>query len=506
MGSLDKFADWFWRTHRHHYFGALFVLVVTTLSLALLVPLGLVFGPAWNLTLTEMLAWSGLAVVSGMISTALGIVANPQIRKPVKAWVNGDHSDPAGVRDAMLVASERLAMRGAILGAPFMLGVAAPLIAHMAGFTLRGYIAVEFMAMVALAIAAFLMANGLEIVNRPLVLEVASLVPPSEPSEIRTWGLRSAFAMSTAVTAAGAAVIAGGLAHVFGTTTQDAAAAGVLSAIVFGAYGTVINYVGLVSPALRPLRDLVDATHRVREGDFSHMLPITTADELGELSAAFNGMMIGLAQREALHSAFGSYVDPSLAKRIIDEQTSIFAGEVVEVTVFFADVRGFTAYAAAVEPEEAVARLNQLFDIMVPAIRDAGGHPNRYIGDGVLAVFGTPEPLANHANRAVAAAVTIQREIRKTFGDGLHLGIGINTGKVIAGTIGGGGKLDFTVIGDAVNIAARVEDFTKETGDCILITGDTMASVRAPASSVVDRGEQHLRGHEVPVHLYAIEV
>lgn len=506
MGALDRFANWFWRTHRHHYFAALFVLVVIALSTTLLIPLGLVFGPAWDLSVSQTVQWSALALLTGVLTGAMGVIANPDIRRPIRAWIAGDHSDPRLVRDMTMVLAERFAMRGALLGAPLMLGVAAPVLAHMAGFTRLGYVAVEVLGAIGLALAAFLMANGLEILNRPLLLETAAELPGDLTTHDRTWGLRATFTMSTMITAAGAAGIAGGLAHFFGTTTQDAAAAGVLTGVIFGAYGTFVNYFFLVQPSFRPLTDIMRATERVRGGDFSQLLPVTSADEFGDLSVALNQMMVGLAQREALHSAFGSYVDPVLAQRLLDENTSVFAGENVEVTVFFADVRGFTAYASEVEPEEAVARLNRLFDIMVPAIRTAGGYPNRYMGDGLLAVFGTPEPLPNHPNRALAAAVTIQREIRKAFGDEVRLGIGINSGKVIAGTIGGGGKLDFTVIGDAVNVAARVEEHTKVTGDAILLTAETLAMVRAPAQAIVDRGEQQLRGHDKAVHLYAIEI
>src|SRR5207244_630163 len=128
-----------------------------------------------------------------------------------------------------------------------------------------------------------------------------------------------------------------------------------------------------------------------------------------------------------------------------------------EVTSLFVDVRGFTAYAATVEPTETVALLNRLFASVVPVVRQHAGHPNHFLGDGLLAVFGAPDPVDDHADRAVAAALDIQAAVRAEFGDELRVGIGLNTGTVIAGTIGGGGKLEYTVIGDAVNVAARVE-------------------------------------------------
>src|SRR4029077_16806104 len=125
--------------------------------------------------------------------TALGMAANGSVRRPINAWINGDHDHPQEVRDALLVASERMAMRGALLGSPIMLFITAPVIAHLAGFTAIGYIAVEFMGMIALAIAAFLMGHALELRNRPLMIEVAAAMPADVLPAIRTWGLRSAF-------------------------------------------------------------------------------------------------------------------------------------------------------------------------------------------------------------------------------------------------------------------------------------------------------------------------
>ena len=221
---------------------------------------------------------------------------------------------------------------------------------------------------------------------------------------------------------------------------------------------------------------------------------------LGKLSGPGAGLPA------ALQAAFGSYVDPALAQRLLAQESSIFDGEAVEATVFFADVRGFTNFAASVEPEDAVAELNRLFAILVPAIRDAGGHPNRYTGDGILAVFGTPEPLRDHADAAVRAALTIQQGVRDVFGDALRLGIGINTGKVIAGSIGAAGKLDFTVIGDVVNVAARVEEHTKQTGDPILLTQTTLDAMTCRPEFHLDRGAVTLRGKDAPVRLYGLGV
>ena len=128
----------------------------------------------------------------------------------------------------------------------------------------------------------------------------------------------------------------------------------------------------------------------------------------------------------------------------------MFTGERREVTVMFVDIRDFTPFAEANTAEDTVARLNALFEIVVPAVVDAGGHVNKFLGDGALAVFGAPNELADHGDAAVTAALLIHRLVAERFGGTLRIGIGINTGVVIAGTIGGGGKLEFTLIGDTV--------------------------------------------------------
>ena len=502
---MDKFVDWFWGRFRDRFFLAIGVAVFLFDCVSLLVPFAILVGVFWDLSLADTALVCALTALAAGIAVTAGIATNSQLRRMVKRWLGGDHSNSELVRDAVLAGPERIAFRGGFLGSPFLLIVVAPVLSNMLHFTLRGFVAIELMAMMALALAAFLMANGLRLFTVPLLRELAGEMPHDVRPLSRTWSLKSLFSVGLFLGASFSGLASGICAWAFRHNQETSALAAVVVTAVIASYGTLLNRFGLINPTLGPLQDLVDATKRVRQGDYSHTIPVTSTDEFGELVVAFNTMMNGLQQRTALQSAFGSYVDPSLAARLLDQDSSIFDGETVDATVFFADVRGFTNYAEAVEAEQAVARLNQLFEIVVPAIRAAGGHPNRYIGDGVFAVFGTPEPLKNHANRAVSAAVMIQREVRRVFGDDLRLGIGINSGPVIAGTIGGGGKLDFTVIGDVVNVAARVEELTKETGDCILVTGQTLATVRAPDDIIIDRGERILRGRAMPVQVYAIQ-
>jgi adenylate cyclase len=258
------------------------------------------------------------------------------------------------------------------------------------------------------------------------------------------------------------------------------------------------------SPSLQPIRDLAKGAERVAVGDYRHRLPVVQDDDLGALAASFNRMQSGLAERQRLHAAFGTYVDPALAARLLEQGDDVFTGERREVSVMFVDIRDFTPFAEANTAEDTVARLNALFEIVVPAVVDAGGHVNKFLGDGALAVFGAPNELTDQADAAVSAALLIQRLVSEQFGDALRVGVGINTGVVIAGTIGGGGKLEFTLIGDTVNVAARVEQLTKITGDGILLTKQCVEALAFRPLGLVDRGSHVLKGKSTAVHIFAL--
>ncbi len=259
------------------------------------------------------------------------------------------------------------------------------------------------------------------------------------------------------------------------------------------------------SPSLLPIRDLAAGTERVAAGDYSQRLPVVQDDDLGALAASFNRMQAGLAERQRLQAAFGTYVDPALAARLLEQGDDIFTGERREVTVMFVDVRDFTPFAEANTAEDTVARLNALFEIVVPAVVEAGGHVNKFLGDGALAVFGAPNDLADHADAAVSAAVLIHRLVAERFDGALRIGIGINTGVVIAGTIGGAGKLEFTLIGDTVNVAARVEQLTKTTGDAILLTHHTVDALITRPPGLTDRGFHALKGKSAEVQVFGLD-
>jgi adenylate cyclase len=252
----------------------------------------------------------------------------------------------------------------------------------------------------------------------------------------------------------------------------------------------------------RPIADLRKATEAVMEGDFSTSVPVTTGDEIGELATSFNEMVRGLSERERIRDAFGTYLDREVADYILSDAFDE-EGIELDVSVLFTDVREFTKFSAGAEAKEVVAALNGLFEVVVPVISRHGGHVDKFEGDGLLAVFGAPEPYHDHAIRATRAAIEVCRRVneRGEAGD-LRVGVGVNTGRVVAGAVGGAGRLNFSVIGDAVNVAARVEAMTREIDRDVLLTPATVSSMGS-ALAVESTGEHELRGIEGPVELFA---
>jgi adenylate cyclase len=275
-------------------------------------------------------------------------------------------------------------------------------------------------------------------------------------------------------------------------------------AVVMVVLGAIALTVGLLAIGLaaRATADPVDAVRRglrkVEEGDLDATVPVYDGTQLGQLQMGFNRMVQGLAERERIREALGMYLDPDIAERIVAEGTRL-EGEEVDVTLMFVDVRAFTVFAEAHPAPEVVASLNRLFSRIVPLVHEQGGRVDKFIGDGLLAVYGAPRRLRDHADRALTAAVAIAGSPQGE----LEIGIGINSGKVVAGNIGGDGRFDFSVIGDAVNTAARVEEATRSTGDVILISESTRNSLGRSWPALEERPDIRLKGKAEPVTLFA---
>jgi class 3 adenylate cyclase len=342
----------------------------------------------------------------------------------------------------------------------------------------------------------------MEVVARPVVEEVAKSLPPDFEIDAPGLPLRwRIVAIGPAINVITGVIVAGIAAHGHGGLRGLGLAWLIAVAVSF----TIsLELVVLVVRSLRSsLADLRRATDRVRAGDYSARVPVVATDETGELTQSFNAMVEGLDERERLREAFGAYVDPGLAERVLEEGADL-AGEEVAVTVLFLDIRDFTAFAEHAQPKEVVALLNGFWELVVPVLLRHGGHANKFIGDGLLGVFGAPERLGDHAERAVAAAQEIVQLVRERYEGRIGVGVGVNSGRVVAGTVGGGGRVEFTVIGDTVNTAARVEAATRETGDDVLITDATRALLPAERFELEERSPVVLKGKREPVRLWAL--
>lgn len=365
-----------------------------------------------------------------------------------------------------------------------------------------GFFVLVVVGSVVLAYALILRYFMMEVVVRPVLERVAEALPPdftidapALPLPVRLLAVAPVINVITGV------VVAGLVDHRHHASLSNLGLAWVVAVAVSFTISLELTVL-VVRSVVASQRDLRRATERVRRGDFSARVPVVSTDETGMLAQSFNTMIEGLDERERLRSAFGAFVDPGLAERVIREGSDL-AGEEVEVSILFLDIRNFTAFAERSDATEVVALLSDLWELAVPVLLHHGGHANKFIGDGLLGVFGAPEPLEDHADRALSAALEIAERVRREFDGRIEVGIGINSGPVVAGTVGGGGRVEFTVIGDVVNTASRVEAATRETGDQVLLTEDTRRRLRTQGFELDERKAVELKGKQVPVQLWA---
>lgn len=227
----------------------------------------------------------------------------------------------------------------------------------------------------------------------------------------------------------------------------------------------------------RPLARLDAGMGQVTEGDLVVRLPVTSNEEIGKLTSRFNAMVEGLRERQRIRETFGKYVSESVAAALMQQAgDGRLTGETREATVMFTDIEGFTTLSERLAPDLLISVLNEYLEVVVAPIERHGGVVNGFIGDGLFASFNMPLINANHAACAVAAAVEIQAALAdRQFAGQVRLTtrIGINTGTVIGGTIGAGARLSYTLLGDAVNTASRLQEMNKLHGTSILISEAT---------------------------------
>lgn len=275
--------------------------------------------------------------------------------------------------------------------------------------------------------------------------------------------------------------------------------------VLVGIGGAVALSIALSRPILR----LVEATRAIGEGDFNVSLAIPSRDEIGTLTASFNQMATSLREKEMIKRAFSRYVAREVVDEILkDPERLILKGERREVTVLFCDIRGFTPLAARLSPEEVVGLLNEYYTLMIDTTFRHDGTLDKFLGDGVMAVFGAPIRHADHSIRAIRTALAMQAGVVELSGRRLRegkepitVGIGVSVGEVVAGTVGTEERMEYTVIGASVNLASRLEGFAKPGQ--ILISQETYRVVERFVHAR-SQGVMRPRGEEESVEVYEV--
>ncbi len=264
---------------------------------------------------------------------------------------------------------------------------------------------------------------------------------------------------------------------------------------------------------IEPVHELLAKMEETGSGHFDSQAVVRTADEIGHLAERFNEMQQGLADRERVKTLFGQYLTAEVSEAILGGEVDL-EGQMVEATILFADIRNFTGISERLSPRETVALLNEYLNHMIEVILQEEGIIDKFIGDGLLAVFGAPVQSEKHREQAVRAALAMHEKLadmnRRRQSQGrfpLSIGIGIHTGPVIAGNLGNQNKLEYTVIGDTVNLASRIETLTKQFQAPILVSQATWEALPSSFKGTLEytpRNSISVRGKQEKVNLIEI--
>ena len=258
----------------------------------------------------------------------------------------------------------------------------------------------------------------------------------------------------------------------------------------------------------RPINEIVDGSNQIVQGNHQFQFEEQRKDELGQLMSSLNTMTKGLLRKQEVEKTFSRYVSPNVAGSLMDNpETTNLGGSHVEATVIFADIAGFTAISEQLEPERINKLLNDYFTVIDKIAVRYGGHIDKYIGDCAMILFGAPVPDEEHGLNAVKCAVEIQHTIdsvnlerREQSRIAVDFCIGINSGTMLAGNMGSENRMEYTVVGNAVNIASRLSSVA--TAGQIVVTKkmhDTLALSSLFATSYLNTHKLHGKSHPIEI-------
>jgi adenylate cyclase len=449
--------------------------------------------PAGEVELTRNLV---AAAVFVPVSFVLGWIWGERLIRPMVAWLLEDREPTPREREDTLrlplmcaAVDGALWLTAAILFGALNVGASTDMALHVSSTILMG-------GLTTLALA-YLVNERLQ---RSITARALAAAPPTRPYGPGVKGrLVIAWLLATGVPLAGLITVA------FHGLLDDSVPRDELtrSVIVLAAGALVVGLVATVLAAKSvadPLRDMRTALGRIEQGDYDARVRVDDGSEVGLVQSGFNRMAAGLEEREQIRELFGRHVGEDVARAALDSGAEL-GGEVREIAALFVDLVGSTRLAAERPPHEVVALLNRFFAIVVEVVGRNGGWVNKFEGDAALVVFGAPVSDDACASSALAAARELDVRLRRELPE-VGAGIGVSAGPALAGNVGAEHRLEYTVIGDPVNEAARLCDLAKRRPERVVASASILQRARAAESARwAPDGEVVLRGRTAPTRL-----
>lgn len=276
-----------------------------------------------------------------------------------------------------------------------------------------------------------------------------------------------------------------------------------IAGLFIGGIGALL----ITTVIVKPVRELVKSAKAIGEGNLDYRINVNRRDELGELMTAFNEMSDGLKQKQFIQESFGRYVAPDVVDMILHNKETWFKGKKKRVTVLFADIRGFTSFSERKSPETVINLLNEYFSLMTEIILKNRGYVDKFIGDAIMVVFGSPVDDKDHALNAARAVCEMQEKLKgfnlaRPEQERISIGIGLNTGEVVAGNLGSAQKMEYAVIGDNVNTASRLCGAAQKGQ--VIISKSTYDDIKTQGFEFEEMPPITVKGKSEPLEIYKL--
>jgi adenylate cyclase len=470
------------------------VLAIGTNLLGSVVVAGMILAVNKDLTAHQQRVTEHVAVVYVVLAIIVAAVLGSVVQRRTLRWLlRGEPPDEPEARRAVSLPRDIALMVAALWAGG---AVIIPIVELSVGGTKRAATGIFGGLVVTGLVAAGITYLLIERTSRPVRRLALEAWPPREaPLFDLRWRLMLVWALTSGTPIIGLLLV---------LTVPDAPRTVVISTAITAA--TAALAVGALATFMAarsigaPLVDLVATLDRVGDGDLDVTVPVTDAAEIGVVQNGLNEMVEGLRERDRISDLFGRHVGLAVAQEALRSGVTL-SGEIREVVALFVDITGSTTLAGTADPVQFVNMLNRFFQIVVDEVETHGGLVNKFEGDAALAVFGAPMAMDDPATPALRVARRIRDRVR-AMGE-VEVGVGVSFGPVVAGQVGARSRLEFTVIGDAVNVASRLTDLAKTVPNHLLASGPTIARAAADERAHWTRyGESLLRGRAVSTEMW----